>query len=297
MAESGKRDVVVVGATGTLGGGVCRRLRAGGESVRALVRSTSAPGARAQLEAHGVRCYAGDIEQPATLVECFAGAEVVVSTASAFPHDPRPDSIERVDRAGQIAVVDAAERAGVKRVLFVSFPEAARDHPFQRAKRAVEARLRSAQLEHVILHPEKFMDVWFTKALGFDRDDRVTLYGGGVTEQAWVAAADVAEVAVQAARNPALGNRTIKFGGPQRLTQLEVVAIYERVFGHAIDTDVMETSAIEAMLARAATPSEESLAGVLFEATEPSVAEWPDFDENFGFRRTSVADFAASQAV
>ena len=86
-------------------------------------------------------------------------------------------------------------------------------------------------------------------------------------------------------------------GAPQRLTQLEVVAIYERVFGHAIDTDVMEISAIEAMLSRATTPTEESLAGVLFEATEPSVAEWPGFDENFGFRRTSVADFAASQAV
>ena len=35
-----------------------------GRGVRALVRSTSDPAARARLEANGVRCFEGDIEQP-----------------------------------------------------------------------------------------------------------------------------------------------------------------------------------------------------------------------------------------
>jgi len=276
------RDVVVVGATGQVGGRVCHGLRAGGTGVRALVRSTSDPAARARLEAAGVRCFTGDIEEPASLGEAFAGAGVVVSTASAFPVDPRPDSIARVDLDGQL------------RVVYISFPPAARDHPFQRAKRAVEDRLRAAQLEHVILHPEKFMDVWFSKPLGFDPEVGVTLYGGGVAPQAWVAAADVAAVAVQSALDPRIANETIPFGGPGALTQLEVVAIYEQLLGHAIETEDMPHSALEAMAAGATSATEESLAGVLLEATEPSSAEWPGFDVIFDMQRTSVAQFAAA---
>ena len=103
----------------------------------------------------------------------------------------------------------------------------------------------------------------------------MTLYGGGDAAQAWVAVADVAEVAVQAVRDPRLANQTIPFGGPAALTQLEVVAIYEQLLGRAIATEVMPRSALEAMLAGATSPTEESLAGVLLEATEPSGAEWP----------------------
>jgi uncharacterized protein YbjT (DUF2867 family) len=294
MAEGA---VVVVGATGQVGEEVCRRLRARGEEVRALVRSTSDPAAKARLEALGVGCHEGDIEHPATLRPCFEGAAVVVSTASAFPRDPRPDCIERVDRDGQVAVVAAAERAGAERVVFISFPEAVRDHPFQQAKRAVERRLRAADLEHVILHPEKFMDVWFTPPLGFDVDGQVRLYGGGEAPQAWVAAADVAEVAVQAVRLPGLRNETVQFGGPEALSQLEVVEIFERLLGRSIETEVVSRSDLEAMSSDAPTPTVESIAGVLLEATEPSGPEWPAFGETLQLRRTSVAEFAAAHTA
>ena len=120
------------------------------------------------------------------------------------------------------------------------------------------------------------------------------LYGGGVAAQAWVAVADVAEVAAQAVRDPRLANRTVVFGGPEELTQLEVVAIYEQLLGRTIATEDVHRSELEAMLADAVTPTQESLAGVLLEATEPSGPDWPWFDETFAFRRTSVADFATS---
>jgi uncharacterized protein YbjT (DUF2867 family) len=292
--SDGRGPVVVVGATGRVGAEVCARLRARGEEVQALVRPTSDAATRARLESLGVRIHEGDVEHPETLAPCLDGASVVVSTASAFPLDPRPDCIERVDRDGQIAVVDAAEAAGVTRMVFVSFPGASRDHPFQRAKRAVEQRLRSASLEHVILHPEKFMDVWFTPPLGFDVDGVVRLYAGGVAPQGWVAADDVAEVAVQAVRLPALRNETVQFGGPDALGQREVVAIYEGLLGRTIATEDMTRAEIEAMFDEATTPTVESLAGVLLEATEPSGSEWPGFADTLDIRRTSVADYAAS---
>jgi uncharacterized protein YbjT (DUF2867 family) len=286
--------VAVVGATGAVGEAVCRRLRTRGEEVRALVRATSDPASKARLEALGVGVFEGDIEHPETLGRCLAGAGAVVSTASAFPRDPRPDCIERVDRAGQIAVVEAAEAARVGRVVFISFPEAPRDYPFQRAKRSVERRLRSAALEHVILHPQKFMDVWFTPPLGFDLAGRVRLYGGGTAAQGWVAVADVAEVAARAVRAPGLRNQTVQFGGPGALTQLEVVSIYERLLGRTIETEVVPRAEIEAMLIGAPSPTLESLAGVLLEVMEPSGCEWPAFGDTLDIRRTSVAEFAAA---
>jgi hypothetical protein len=104
----------------------------------------------------------------------------------------------------------------------------------------------------------------------------------------------VAEVAVQAARLPALRNETVQFGGPEALTQLEVVAIYERLLGRTIETEDMPRGEIEAALDGASTPTVESLAGVLLEATEPSGSAWPRFEDTLSIRRTSVADFAAA---
>jgi hypothetical protein len=57
----------------------------------------------------------------------------------------------------------------------------------------------------------------------------------------------------------------------------------------------MPRSEIEQMFDGASTPTEESLAGVLLEATEPSGPEWPQFAGTLDIRRTPVADFAAAQ--
>src|SRR5207342_2917913 len=104
----------------------------------------------------GVAEVRGDLEQPGTLARCLDGVDVVISTASSFPHDPRPNAIDLVDRQGQLTLMDAAEATGVQRVVYLSFPPAAVDSPFQRAKREVEDRLRVANLEHSILQPGNF---------------------------------------------------------------------------------------------------------------------------------------------
>jgi hypothetical protein len=58
----------------------------------------------------------------------------------------------------------------------------------------------------------------------------------------------------------------------------------------------MPRSQIEELFDGAPTPTAESLAGVLLEATEPSGAESPFFADMLDIRRTSVADFAAAQS-
>ncbi len=60
--------ILVVGATGHLGGEICRRLAARGLPVRGLVRPTSAPEAVSALRAIGAELIEGDLRDPASLL-------------------------------------------------------------------------------------------------------------------------------------------------------------------------------------------------------------------------------------
>jgi NADH dehydrogenase len=66
----------------------------------------------------------------------------LITTASSTLSRQDGDSIETVDRQGQLDLIDAAEAAGVRRVVLISFPPVALDFPLQTAKREVEARLQ-----------------------------------------------------------------------------------------------------------------------------------------------------------
>lgn len=259
--------VLVAGATGQLGAAVARLLAGVGKDVHGLVRTPEAAG---RLPA-GVAPVSGDLERPETLAGCLAGAEVVVSTASAFPVDPREDAIARVDRDGQLALVDAAVAAGVRRFVYVSFPPSQPDFPFQRAKRAVEERLGGSGMEVVVLQPGKFMDVWFSPPLGLDLAARtVRLYGGGTTPQSWVAVADVAAVAAHAVDDPGYAGRTVVFGGPEAASQVEVVDALEEIAGAPFERAVVPVEELEAMRGSGA-PTLESLGAILLQATRPDV--------------------------
>jgi uncharacterized protein YbjT (DUF2867 family) len=58
---------LVVGATGFLGGEICRLLAAEGKPVRALVRATSDQGKVAQLESLNIEVVRGDLKDRPSL--------------------------------------------------------------------------------------------------------------------------------------------------------------------------------------------------------------------------------------
>lgn len=284
--------VLVVGATGMLGGRVCRLLLQRGEEVRGLVRPGTSPATRDALSAAGVHTVAGDLERPDTLTSALYRVDTVVSTASSFPVDPRPDAIARVDRDGQVALVEAAGAAGVRRFVYLSFPPYPIAFPFQDAKRTVEARLRSSNLEAVVLQPGKFMDVWFSAPLGFDvAAGHVRLYGGGTAPVSWVAVGDVAEVTAQAVRSPVAAGRTFAFGGPEALAQRDVVRLFEARSGRTFTAEDVPVEALEGMHRGGATPTEISLGGILLGATRPDRLDATETQAAFAYEPISVEEF------
>jgi uncharacterized protein YbjT (DUF2867 family) len=146
--------VLVAGSTGFLGREICRRLRARGIGVRALVRSSSDQTVVAALEALGANTIVGDAKDRASLDAACRGADTVISTVTTTRSRAPGDSLESADHQGQLALVDAARAAGVQRFVFVSFSGGiAGEDALTAAKRGVEARVRESGMTFTILRP------------------------------------------------------------------------------------------------------------------------------------------------
>src|SRR5688572_29157182 len=113
------RMVLVVGATGLVGGEVCQSLARRGEQVRALVRATSAKEKIDALRSCGAEPWVGDLKDPDSLSAACRGVDAVISTASSTLSRQAGDSIESVDSAGQMNLVNAAKAANVERFIFL----------------------------------------------------------------------------------------------------------------------------------------------------------------------------------
>lgn len=225
--------ILVVGATGRLGGAVTRLLRQQGRAVRALVRR---PAAADLMRAQGIEPVRGDLAEPASLPPALRGVDRVVAAAHSVLGRGR-NTMERVDRDGHLALVDAAREAGVRHFVYTSSIGAAPDSPldFLRVKAEVEAHLRASGVGFTILRPAAFIEMHAHELLGkrFLERGRAMVIGHGTTPRSFMAVDDVASVVVRALDDPALAGRTAEIGGPENLSDLDVVAVYARVAGRA----------------------------------------------------------------
>jgi NADH dehydrogenase len=225
--------ILVVGATGLVGGMIARSLLERGKQVRILVR----PGASYEpLVEAGAQPVIGDVKQAASLAPACAGIETVISTASAGSRGGA-DTPQTVDLEGNLNLIEAARSAGVRQFIFVSTIAANTESPIPifRSKAKAEAFLRDSG-PYTILACDAFMEILLPVAVGWPaRGGRpVTLVGEGSRRHSFVSARDVAAFAVAAVGHPAAANRHIVVGGPEALSMRDVVAVYERVLGRPL---------------------------------------------------------------
>jgi NADH dehydrogenase len=288
--------ILVVGSTGHLGSEIVRLLRERGESVRGLVRSTSAPENVSRLRDMGAETTVGNLRDRASLDEAVRGARTVISTVSIIRTAQEGDSFEDTDAAGNISLIDAAKAAGAEHFIFVSFNQTGfPDSPLLAAKRSVESYLRASGIGYTILQPPPFMDVWLGPMLfGDPSTGPVKIYGPGNRKVPYILQHDVARVAVYAATNPSARNKTITFGGPEGITQRDVVRAFEDALGKPVDVTEVPEQALEAQWKSAQNPFEKTFSSLMLgiarlDTDPPSNPDLPIETTVREFAKTRVA--------
>lgn len=223
--------ILIVGATGTLGGMIARRLLQQVHKVRILVRHGSDYGG---LVKAGAEAAIGDLKDRASLDAAMPGVETVVTTANSALRGGA-DTVETVEIAGNRSLIDAAAAAAVKHFVFTSAigADAGSPMPFLRGKGMTESHLKASGIGYTILSPNVFMEVWFPMIIGMPLQSGapITIIGAGNRRHSFVSIDDVAAFAVAAVDNAAARNQQIFIGGPEPLSWNDVVKRAGAVLG------------------------------------------------------------------
>ncbi len=235
--------ILVVGATGSLGGRITRGLLQQGQTVRILTRQNPISAELAKqggantpqslIEA-GAQAMPGDLKDRASLEVALNGVDMVITTATASQRGA-DDTLTTVDLQGTLSLIEAAKATGVKRFIYTSASGAAEGHPVPlfNIKGTCAAALERSGLEYVILMPSVFMEIWIGMVVGIPLMARqlVTLIGQGNHRHNFVSKADVAAFALVVASNPSVVNQLIEIGGPASYTWTEIVTAVGRALG------------------------------------------------------------------
>jgi NADH dehydrogenase len=257
---------LIVGATGMVGAEVCRLLALAGAPVRALVRASSDPAKVERLRAQGATVVQGDLRDGISLRAACQGVKAVITTASSMPfaYAAGENTPHTTDEEGSLGLVAAAREEGVQQFVYTSFPPMAASFPLQDAKRAVERRLRDSGLTYTILQPTYFAEVWLSPAVGFDYPNhKAVIYGTGENPISWISFLDVAGFAVASLDNPVARDATLELGGPQGISPLSVIKIFEQAGGRAFHLTHVPVEALQGQLSGATDPMQKSFAGLM----------------------------------
>jgi len=229
--------ILVTGATGTNGIELIKQLSAMGAPVKGMVRKR--PASRSDSPP-GVEFVTADFDDSESIRRALDAIE------SAFLVT---NSTERAE-AQQLGFVEAARRAGLRHIVYLSQLHAARNSPvrFLRYHAVVEDAIGSSGMEFTNLRPNLFMQ----GLLGFRNsiisegrffapaaDARVSI----------VDVRDIAAVAAAALTEPGHQGKTYDITGPEALTHAEMASQLSSALVRQINfTDVPESAMRDALL-------------------------------------------------
>ena len=289
---------LVIGATGMVGGEICRLLTAGGKPVRAMVRASSDQAKVQQLKDLGVTLVHGDLRDSSTLGPALKGVNAVITTISSMPFSyvAGENDIRSVDLAGMTTLIDNAGTTGVKHFIYTSFSgQLDLDFPLRNAKRSVEKHLQESGMVYTILRPSCFMEVWLTAAVGFDvANAKAQLCGDGTKPVSYISQKDVARFAIASLDNPAAKNATLELGGPEQISQLAAVKIFEELTGRQFKKQSIPEKALQSQRDEATDPMQESFAALMLCVAHGDPIDMEYVLQTFPIKLTTVREYAMS---
>lgn len=201
-------NVTIIGGHGKVALLLAPLLTERGDTVTSVFRN---PDHTAEVAQTGANTVVADVEQLSVeeLAELLRGSDAVVWSAGAGGGNPQ--RTWAVDRDAAIRTIDAAEQAGVRRFVMVSFVGARQDHgvpedhsfyPYAQAKADADDHLRASGLDWTIVAPG---------ALTLDEPNGSIRLVTARSEDNKTSRANVARVIVAALDEPATVRQMIEF--------------------------------------------------------------------------------------
>jgi uncharacterized protein YbjT (DUF2867 family) len=213
------KRVLVAGATGYLGGFVCREFKARGYFVRALVRSSKKLDG---LWDSTDEIVEAQITQPETLEHVCEGIEVVFSSLG-ITRQKDGLTFKDVDYQGNKNLLEVALRAGVKKFVYVSAFNGPnlRHLDIGAAHEDFVDELKTSGIDFAVLRPTGYFSD-MGEVLEMARKGRVWLIGSGQNRVNPIHGDDLAVACVDTMEGSAT---EVDVGGPQTVTWDEVAAL------------------------------------------------------------------------
>lgn len=286
MTDFSSSVLGVTGASGYVGRAVIAHLKARGANK--IVAITRDPAKLADIE--GVDARAGDFNKPETLAAAFKGIDrlLVISTSEVGNR-----------LAGQVAAIDAAERAGVGHILYTSITS-----PYPHDKHAVsndhfwtEARLFATKGGWTSLRDNIYADFIVWEAAKTLEAGKI-FHAGGDGRRAIVFRDDIAEAAAGALLT-AEGRELVDVSGPDALSYADVAALLSRIGGKPVEAvDVGHEAQVAGMTGAGLPPAlAEAFAGFDVAVKKGALAVIGDGVQRFAGREPVSLEAALTKAL
>ena len=234
---------LVTGASGQIGGALVEELVRRAAQTRAMVRTEErATG----LAARGVDAVVADFERPESLPEALDGVDRVFLMSRDGPKQPMMEG----------ALIEAATRAGVERIVKLSASGAGPDNPVALMRRHAQAErtLEDSRLEHTVLRPQLYMQNFLRFGPSIAAEGRFTA-PMGERRFALVDVRDVARVAAAALIEETHTVATYVVSGPEALSYGEAAETIGAAIGKEVAYEAAEPQAFrENLLAERGLP-------------------------------------------
>jgi uncharacterized protein YbjT (DUF2867 family) len=229
--------ILITGSTGFVGRHLVKRLVAQGEKPRCLVRSQQK--ANQTLPIDKIEVALGDTTRLGTLEPAMQGIDTLVHSAfiTADLKEGPGVSYQGVNVEGTRNVVEAAQRAGVKKIVLVSGLGTRPDKPgsYMQGRYLAEQYVKESGLAWSILQPS----IQFGEHAAFFKGLADLIRSAPVVpiigtsqrrfQPIWVE--DVAECLIQQARDPSRTSKTYVVGGPEQFTYAQILDMLANAVG------------------------------------------------------------------
>lgn len=220
--------ILVTGASGFIGSHLTKKLSEKGLPFRVLARSMPA---QERLEDLGYEAAFGDVTEELSIEQAFDEIDTVVHLVSAT-RPTKEHSLDEINRIGTRNVVRAAEKAKVKRIIYISSVYAKEDSTnlYGLSKWGAEEEIRSSKkLKHIIFRSSAIYgrDDSFTENISntLMKFPIITIFGNGEAKLQPIIIDEVIEVLLKAIELPITKNQAYELGGTDVVTYNELVKV------------------------------------------------------------------------